>query len=120
MCTHRLAGDVIVQREGAQSLERWPPPVDTNDTLDQTLQCPCENCGSARKHEANRSIILRAGEVSRRPQHRDTEGLQCLKEHNSLGGDVQKTVVVQPVERLGKLKQTLKTSLESRNFVFNK
>ena len=49
------------------------------------------------------SVVLRNREVPGRPQHRGSECLKCLKEHNSLVGDVRRTVDVQPVKRSDKL-----------------
>ena len=74
MCTPVWEGDVIVQREGAQSLERWPPPVDINVTLDQThsvlaktVAVPANtkptaasSCVMERYQDANRTVALRA------------------------------------------------------------
>ena len=49
------------------------------------------------------STVLRSVKVPGHPQHRGTEGLKCHKEHNSLIGDVQRTVDVPSVERPDKL-----------------
>ena len=37
-------------------------------------------------HEANFSVILRAEDVTRDPQHCGTEDLKCLKEHANQDG----------------------------------
>ena len=71
-------------------------------TLSPARWCPC---GSKRSHlcdpqraghvrprlrDGIRSVILRTEDDTRRPPHRDTEGLKCLDEHTSLDGHVCK------------------------------
>ena len=51
--------------------------------------------GSASLCEASLSVILRAEGVTSRASHRGTDGLECLKEHASLEGKVQRSVDVE-------------------------